>query len=302
MDDGSTDQTEQALRPFLDRIVYRRIPNRGVGAARNEGVRLAKNPLVAFLDSDDEWLPGKMEAQRRLLSACPDVLFCFSDAAHRYPTGETRPQRVANKFQTDSLGSWVFGEGEPYTSLAPLPNGWDDFSVHFGDLYPVTLATPCVYTQTAMVRKSHAGDVLRFPEDISWCEDWECFSRLARHGRAALLDRDTAVIYVKHGEPQLTHSEFLYRVDTRITVMSRIWGEDQAFLSSNADRFARELDKQRTLRTRQLLRAGRKRDAREEIRRMSDPPILLGALALVPAPLTRTMTSMRRLVLKRLNR
>ncbi len=58
VDDGSTDDTEGCLGPFRDRIQYIRVSNGGAGKARNMGVRQARNAYVAFLDSDDEWMPG----------------------------------------------------------------------------------------------------------------------------------------------------------------------------------------------------------------------------------------------------
>ena len=79
VDDGSTDSTGIVLAEFGERIRYIRKENGGAGAARNRGIREARNPLVAFLDSDDEWMPGKIELQRQFMQARPDVLFCFSD-------------------------------------------------------------------------------------------------------------------------------------------------------------------------------------------------------------------------------
>src|SRR5271169_6309691 len=69
VDDGSTDNTEAALAPYGSRIVHLRVPNGGAGKARNIGVKAASNPLIAFLDSDDEWMKGKLEIQRTLMQA-----------------------------------------------------------------------------------------------------------------------------------------------------------------------------------------------------------------------------------------
>src|ERR1019366_10044964 len=79
IDDGSTDDTAAVVRSFGDAIRYIRIENSGPGAARNLGIRLAECPLVAFLDSDDEWLPDKMELQRKVMERFPEVVFCFSN-------------------------------------------------------------------------------------------------------------------------------------------------------------------------------------------------------------------------------
>ena len=64
VDDGSTDETEAVARSFGAQVRYLRTPHLGARAARNDGVRAASCDLVAFLDSDDEWLPRKMALQR----------------------------------------------------------------------------------------------------------------------------------------------------------------------------------------------------------------------------------------------
>src|SRR5258708_6750848 len=77
VDDGSADGTRQVLGAYGSRIRYLAVPRAGAGRARNIGIRAARNPLIAFLDSDDAWLPGKLQMQRSILAARPDVLFCF---------------------------------------------------------------------------------------------------------------------------------------------------------------------------------------------------------------------------------
>jgi glycosyltransferase involved in cell wall biosynthesis len=73
VDDGSTDGTGHALQArFGDRIRYVWQANAGVSAARNHGMRLAQGRYFALLDSDDEWLPDKTQAQIEWLEARPD--------------------------------------------------------------------------------------------------------------------------------------------------------------------------------------------------------------------------------------
>src|SRR5262249_29721458 len=74
VDGGSTDDTVMRLQP-LGASRLRLLPlsaNSGGGRARNEGLRAARAELVAFLDSDDEWLPRKLEAQLARLHETSD--------------------------------------------------------------------------------------------------------------------------------------------------------------------------------------------------------------------------------------
>jgi glycosyltransferase involved in cell wall biosynthesis len=67
VDDGSTDNTEEVLSKYGNRIRVIRQTNAGPAAARNRGIRAAKGQIIAFLDSDDIWLPLKIEKQVELL-------------------------------------------------------------------------------------------------------------------------------------------------------------------------------------------------------------------------------------------
>src|SRR4051812_39458766 len=66
VDDGSTDQTREMLQKTFSldpRFKYVYQANGGVSAARNRGLREARGEFIAFLDSDDIWLPGKLVLQ-----------------------------------------------------------------------------------------------------------------------------------------------------------------------------------------------------------------------------------------------
>jgi glycosyltransferase involved in cell wall biosynthesis len=81
VDDGSTDDTAQVLKKYRGEIHYIHQENRGLPAARNTGIRAAQGEYLAFLDSDDLWLPDKLDEQIRVLRNDADMGIIFSDAS-----------------------------------------------------------------------------------------------------------------------------------------------------------------------------------------------------------------------------
>ncbi|MBC8486006.1 MAG: glycosyltransferase [Bacteroidetes bacterium] len=73
VDDGSTDNTREVLEQYGDKITYIRQENQGVAIARNTGILNSENEYIAFLDSDDEWLPEKLELQISILEKNNDI-------------------------------------------------------------------------------------------------------------------------------------------------------------------------------------------------------------------------------------
>src|SRR5687768_913363 len=79
VDDGSEDDTRRALNAYAGHITYHHQPNAGMNAARNAGVRRSSGKYVAFLDSDDVWLPFKAELQVAIMDQLSQVGFVFSN-------------------------------------------------------------------------------------------------------------------------------------------------------------------------------------------------------------------------------
>ena len=78
VDDGSTDNTQQILKCYQEVCVVRQ-DHSGVSAARNAGIVRTEGRFIAFLDSDDLWLPGKLSAQVGFFHANPDALICQTE-------------------------------------------------------------------------------------------------------------------------------------------------------------------------------------------------------------------------------
>ncbi|WP_292521841.1 glycosyltransferase [Methanoculleus sp.] len=107
VDDGSTDGGAEVVRGF-DRVRLIRQENRGVSAARNRGIAAARGELVAFLDADDEWMPGHLEALVRLRERYP----CAGIYATAYLISEG-----GGRVRAPSLGPGV--PPEPWEGLLP---------------------------------------------------------------------------------------------------------------------------------------------------------------------------------------
>jgi glycosyltransferase involved in cell wall biosynthesis len=78
VDDGSTDASADIARSRGDAVRYVLQSNAGPSSARNVGVQLARGPLIAFLDADDRWLPGKLSKQVALLTERADLHGCLA--------------------------------------------------------------------------------------------------------------------------------------------------------------------------------------------------------------------------------
>jgi glycosyltransferase involved in cell wall biosynthesis len=84
VDDGSTDDTAQIVQQFTDsRLRYVHKQNAGLSAARNTGIAAARFPLVAFLDADDEWLPGFLKQAVAAFARLPEE-FALVACRHTY--------------------------------------------------------------------------------------------------------------------------------------------------------------------------------------------------------------------------
>jgi glycosyltransferase involved in cell wall biosynthesis len=297
VDDGSTDKTRETLEPYLDRIRYVAGPHRGVGAARNCGIAEARNPLLAFNDSDDEWFADKLLLQRAFMRARPDVLFCFSDLGLRAEDG-TESRHGLYGWHLDSR-SWneILEPGVAYSSIAPLPAGREDFNVHIGDLYPAMLRCNYVATQSSMARREQTGYALRFSEDIVIHEDYECFTRLARAGRAAYFDCET-VWQWGHNDRRVSEADESLRAACRVKVLKRTFGSDRRFLATHNHLYQKTLRIEHATLARCLLRDGRRQEAREELRLAGGGPPLYRLLAAAPGPLIRAAIGLRRWVAK----
>ena len=172
VDDASSDGTLDAAGTVRDpRIRLLANPrNLGAAGARNTGLAAARGTWIAFQDSDDEWLPRKLELQMARLTApgadyigayC-GMLILGTPAAARAGLPPDRPQ--VRYF--------------PGPDLDPVE----------GDILPTLLRASLVSTQTLVARRDLLQRIGGFDASLQAMEDWECMLRLAPLGRFALVD------------------------------------------------------------------------------------------------------------------
>jgi glycosyltransferase involved in cell wall biosynthesis len=157
IDDGSTDDTAEVLKPYMDRIRYVYQANLGASAAQNRGVQLARGEWISILASDDLWLPTKLEAQLKALAFLgKDFGACFTNCDY-------------------------FGNTDV------IPSAFQQAGLHqelpFGPLeepFKVILARhPAIYVQSLLVLRSLVECPNGFDERIVVAEDTDLLFRLA---------------------------------------------------------------------------------------------------------------------------
>jgi glycosyltransferase involved in cell wall biosynthesis len=173
IDDGSTDNTAAVLRQrYQQKIVYRRLAQRkGVSHARNLGVAMASGELLAFLDSDDIWLPGKLDAERDIFNRYPQAEVVISDSLNIV---ESVPNQLS-RFQFNGLAAacqnqerWNHDCDWLWTNCT---NGIATCSITLRRHLLTRLACPL------------------FSEDLISCEDWELEINLYQHYQVRVIPR-----------------------------------------------------------------------------------------------------------------
>jgi glycosyltransferase involved in cell wall biosynthesis len=148
VDDGSEDATAQALAPFRSRVrCITHSKNLGVSGARNTGIQASRSPLIAFLDSDDYWLPDKLQAQISFFSDHPEAVAC----------------------QTEEL--WI----RRGVRVNPMKK-------HFkpsGDVFEASLKLCVVSPSAVVVKRSLLEEVGLFNEHFPVCEDYDLWLRIS---------------------------------------------------------------------------------------------------------------------------
>ncbi|NWG13819.1 MAG: glycosyltransferase [Acidobacteria bacterium] len=167
VDDGSTDQTAQIVKGISDpRLRYIYQDNRGLSAARNTGMRSSSGEYLTFLDSDDLFLPSKLELLVRAMESHPEAGIAAGQA-----------------IPIDDQGNRI---GKVFTKRLP------DYPAE------LLLGNP-LHVGSVLLRRSWQQKVGYFDENLRSYEDWDMWLRLALAGCRAVWVPEPVSLYRFHG-------------------------------------------------------------------------------------------------------
>ncbi len=245
INDGSTDDTEEVCLTYSGQIRYYYQKNRGVSAARNRGIELAKGELIGFLDADDELLPHMVPTLVKALRLFPEA--GAASGAHLWRFGGKEIRRPPEGV--------VLRDGKQVGLV-------DDF-------FRVYAKYPLVSTGSVLVRREVFERVGLFQENLRLGEDIEMWSRIAGVFPWVFVD-EVVSCYNQHPDSSVTLKplpkldfSFLYdEAEMQARIRAELWPGYRMFRREQV-----------LLRCRTLLRRGAAREAREALSRISPAKI-----------------------------
>jgi len=251
VDDGSTDGTNEygvqrtaygeknprgnsVLRtPPALRIRFLSQSNLGPSAARNLGIREAKGEWIAFLDSDDEWKPGKLKAQLEFFLRNPDYLICQTEEIWIRNGTRVNPMKKHQKY-----GGWIFEKCLPLCVVSP---------------------------SAVMLHRKLFEEVGLFDESLPACEDYDLWLRIAAKHPIGLIEMPYIIKYGGHADQR--SREFPAMDRFRIQSLAKILAQD--ILTPEQSAAARKmLEEKSNIYIEGALKRGKEKEA-DEVRRIA---------------------------------
>jgi O-antigen/teichoic acid export membrane protein/glycosyltransferase involved in cell wall biosynthesis/polysaccharide pyruvyl transferase WcaK-like protein len=204
IDDGSDDMDYKLLESKDIRVRVIRQQNGGVSRARNSGIAQARGEFIAFLDADDFWLPGKLEAQVRYFDAHPAIGFVFG----RYLKWAARPDGLFPPAAS------MAPDCKDVVLTDPQRSGW---------AYTRMLMGMLIGMSAAIMRKSVCTQIGVFDEGMRIGEDYEYWFRTSRvtemHSLAAVVS-----LYRTHGASTMARVTPTNHMVRLLSAMEQRWG------------------------------------------------------------------------------
>ncbi len=173
IDDGSSDGSAALIEREYPQVKLISQNNRGVSAARNRGIREATGRWLAFLDSDDEWLPHKLEQQLTLAAEYPDHKIVHSDEIWIRDG-----VRVNAMHKHKKKGGYIFQHCLPLCAISP---------------------------SAAILQQQLLADVGLFDETLPVCEDYDLWLRITAHHPVLYCEEPLIIKYGGHTDQLSRH-------------------------------------------------------------------------------------------------
>ena len=190
VDDGSTDGTREMIEKDFPSVHYFYQANQGPAAARNRGIERARGEWIAFLDSDDEWLPEKLRTQLDFFENNPDFLIHQTEEIWIRNGKRVNPMKKHQKH-----GGWIFEKCLPLCLISP---------------------------SAVMMHRRLFDEIGLFDESLPACEDYDLWLRVTSQFPAGLTEKPYVMKYGGHAG-QRSH-EFPAMDRFRIYSLKKILG------------------------------------------------------------------------------
>ncbi len=162
VDDGSTDGTVEEMKRYGGRVkFFQYSESRGVSAARNRGILRARGKYIAFLDSDDLWVKGKLKIQVAFLDDNPHYPVCYTDEIWI-----RKGKRVNPMLKHAKYSGWIFEKCLPLCIISP---------------------------SSVMMRRKLFSRVGLFDEALAVCEDYDFWLRVSARFPIFFINRKLIV-------------------------------------------------------------------------------------------------------------
>ena len=157
VDDGSTDGTKEMFSEMYPLVRYIYQANSGVSSARNTGINSASGDWIALLDSDDEWLPDKLDRQVKLLQDNAEIRFC-----HTNEIWIRNNVRINQRKKHQKYGGNIFKKCLDICRISP---------------------------SSSLFHTSVINDIGLFDESLDVCEDYDMWLRITSKYPVLFLDQ-----------------------------------------------------------------------------------------------------------------
>ena len=228
VDDSSTDGTAEEMKRYGGRVkLIQHSQNKGVSVARNKGILHARGKYIAFLDSDDLWVKGKLKIQVAFLDDNPHYHICYTDEIWI-----RRGKRVNPMLKHAKYSGWIFEKCLPLCIISP---------------------------SSVMMKRTLFSKVGLFDEALPVCEDYDFWLRVSARFPIFFINRK---LIVKRGGHPDQHSQRSWGNDRcRVIALEKLLSEPYIG-SEEREMILKEMKKKCSILYKGFLKRGNEMEAR----------------------------------------